>query len=54
MEKLAWGRVSVDVREWYHVTKLKVSKRAFVSPFGMMEMPTLINVEKEPVYIASE
>ena len=42
--------MSVDVREWYHVTKLKVSKHAFVSPFEMMEMLTMVNVGKKLKY----
>ena len=44
--EVSWG--SVDVRDRYHGMKLKISKHAFASPFGMMEMLMMINPEKEP------
>ena len=40
-------RKSVDARDRYRAMELKNFKHAFVSPFGMMEMPMAINDGKE-------
>ena len=42
--------MSVDAREWYHATRLKIFNHAFVIPFEMMEMLMAANDEKEPRY----
>ena len=42
--------VSIDAREWYRAMKQKISRHAFVSPFGMAEMLMAINDEKEDKY----
>ena len=41
---------TVDVREWYHATRLRIFKHAFVSPFEMMEMLMQVNAEKDPMF----
>ena len=43
--------VSIDAREWYRDTKLRIPKRAFVSPFEVMEMPVAVDDEKEAKYL---
>ena len=39
--------MSIDARERYRAMKLRIPKRAFVSPFEMMEMHMAVSDEKE-------
>ena len=38
----------MDVKEWYHATKQKIFRHAFISPFEAMGMLMVANGEKEP------
>ena len=43
-------RMSIDAREWYRATKLRIPKRAFASPFEMVEMLMAVSGGKEAKY----
>ena len=46
--RVMWA--SIDARGRCRAMKLKISNRAFASPFGMMEMLMAVNAEKGPKY----
>ena len=49
-DEAGYLRKIVGAKEWYHVVKQKIFKRAFVSPFEAMGVLMMANEEKEPMF----